>query len=170
MKKSVLCFLILISFIQLGVAMESNVNFDNHVYNLSNPQSENERYVYLLEGEDTLNWTSQLVREHVVESVNPKEAAADLAYKIQSANPGASVLVYPDAATIGYLTFPNDKRYYEYGVFVFKPNGGLGLQKLNYAKRFYTSDYSSIEDARHAAIEFAELNNKKYMEMINQEF
>jgi hypothetical protein len=41
------------------------------VYNLNNPQSENERYVYLLEGEDTLNWTSQLVREHVVESVNP---------------------------------------------------------------------------------------------------
>mgnify|MGYP007101871465 CR=1 FL=1 len=170
MKKFALCLFILFSFIQIGAAMETTVNFDNQTYHLNNPQNENERYVYLLEGEDTLNWTSQLVKEHVVESVNPTEAAAELAYKIQAANPAASVLVYPEAATVGYLTFPNDKRYYEYGVFVFKPNGGLGLQKLNYAKRFYTSDYSSIEDARRAAIEFAELNNKKYMEMINQEF
>lgn len=154
----------------MGEAMETSINFDNQVYNLSNPQSENERYVYLLEGEDNLNWSSQLVREHIVESVNPIEAAAELAYKIQAANPGASVLVYPEAATVGYLAFPNDKRYYEYGVFVFKLNGGLGLQKLNFAKRFYVSDFSNVDDARLAAIEFAEANNKKYMEMVNNNF
>lgn len=168
--KKIILFLLILFGIQIGVAMESTVNFDGRVYNLNNPQSENERYVYLLEGEDTLNWTSQLVREHVVESVNPTEAAAELAYKIQAANLGASVLVYPEAATVGYLTFPNDKRYYEYGVFTFKPNGGLGLQKLNFAKRFYSSEFDSIESARLAAIEFAEQYNKKYMEMINQEF
>ena len=154
----------------MGEAMETTINFDNQVYNLSNPQSENERYVYLLEGEDNLNWNSQIVREHIVESVNPTEAAAELAYKIQAANPGASVLVYPNAATVGYLTFPNDKRYYEYGVFVFKPNGGLGLQKLNFAKRFYPADFGSVENARLAAINFAENYNKKYMELINREF
>ena len=170
MRKIIFILFILFSFLQVGAAMDTTVNFDNQVYNLSNPQSENERYVYLLEGEDTLNWTSQLVREHIVESVNPTEAAAELAYKIQAANPGASVLVYPEAATIGYLTFPNDKRYYEYGVFTFKPNGGLGLQKLNFAKRFYTSEFESVENARQASIEFAELNNKKFMEMINQGF
>ena len=168
--KKIILFLLILFGIQIGAAMESTINFDGMVYNLNNPQSENERYVYLLEGEDTLNWTSQLVREHVVESVNPTEAAAELAYKIQAANPGASVLVYPEAATVGYLTFPNDKRYYEYGVFTFKPNGGLGLQKLNFAKRFYSSEFDSIESARLAAIEFAEQYNKKYMEMINQEF
>jgi TM2 domain-containing membrane protein YozV len=168
--KKIILFLLILFGIQIGAAMETTINFDGMVYNLNNPQSENERYVYLLEGEDTLNWTSQLVREHVVESVNPTEAAAELAYKIQAANPGASVLVYPAAATVGYLTFPNDKRYYEYGVFTFKPNGGLGLQKLNFAKRFYSSEFDSIESARQAAIEFAEQYNKKYMEMINQEF
>ena len=168
--KKIILFLLILFGIQIGAAMETTINFDGMVYNLNNPQSENERYVYLLEGEDTLNWTSQLVREHVVESVNPTEAAAELAYKIQAANPGASVLVYPEAATVGYLTFPNDKRYYEYGVFTFKPNGGLGLQKLNFAKRFYSSEFDSIESARQAAIEFAEQYNKKYMEMINQEF
>lgn len=168
--KKIILFLLILFGIQIGAAMETTINFDGRVYNLNNPQSENERYVYLLEGEDTLNWTSQLVREHVVESVNPTEAAAELAYKIQAANPGASVLVYPEAATVGYLTFPNDKRYYEYGVFTFKPNGGLGLQKLNFAKRFYSSEFDSIESARQAAIEFAEQYNKKYMEMINQEF
>lgn len=166
MKKIFISLLIFTNFIITGDAMENIINFDNTKYIIN--KTENECYIYLPEGETQENWHSQITREHIIESANQTEAAAEFAHKIQSKTPGASVLVYPNAATVGYLTFPDDKEYYEYSTVVFRPNGGLGLQKLQFSKRFYASEHGGADNARNSAINFAQQNNKKYMELINE--
>lgn len=150
-----------------GEAMENKIKFDDKTYNLSNPESKSNKYIYLLKEENMGNWNSQLTVENIKELTNPTEAAADFAYKVQAENPGASVLVYPEAGTIGYLTYPLSKDFYEYSTAVFKKSNE-GLDKLTYSRRFYSSENNGSENARKSAIEFAEKNNKKFMEMINK--
>ena len=82
---------------------------------------------------------------------------------------GASVLLYPDAAIVGFLTFPENKEYYEYNTAIYKPAKTKGLDRFSYAKRFYSSELGGQEEARKKAIEFAEKNNKKYMELVTKE-
>jgi len=168
MNKSFKYFLLILNIMLLtqtiGNAVDTKIKFDNQTYNLSNPETKTNKYIYLLKEENIGNWHSQLNFEKV-SGTNPTEAAAEFAYKIQAENPGASVLVYPEASTIGYLTANKD--YYEYNSVVFKKNNS-GLEKLGYARRFYTTDNNGSEGARKSAISFAESNNKKYMEMINK--
>ena len=99
---------------------------------------------------------------------NETEAVAEFAHKIQEETKGASVLLYPDAAITAYINFPQTKEYYEYNTVVFKPSKSKGLNKFGYAKRFKSSELGGQENARKAAIDFAEKNTKKYMEMIDK--
>ena len=165
-------YITFISFILLtqtiGGAMENKIKFDGETYYLSNPDSKTEKYFYLIKDENMGNWHTQISVEHIIDKANKTEAAAEFAHEIQSQTPGASVLVYPDAATVGYLTYPENKNFYEYNTAVFKSNDGLGLKKIQYSKRFYASENDGVEGARQKAIEFAEDNNKKYMEMLNK--
>ena len=151
---------------QIGGAVEDKIKFDNQTYYLSNPDSKTKDYSYLLKNENIGNWHTKLSLTNLADENNKKQAAAEFAYKIQAENPGASVLVYPEAATIGYLTYPKSKDYYEYNTVVFE--NAKGLDKLVFSKRFYSSELGGHDGARKAAIEFAEKNNKKYMEMINK--
>lgn len=150
-------------------AIDMKVKFNNQTYKLSNPDSKSEKYIYLLKDENIGNWNSQIYKENIPDKNNPTEAAAEFAYKIQQDNPKAVVLVYPEAATIGYITFPSAKNFYEYNTVVFK-NNNTGLKKIGYAKRFYADKNGGSEGARLAAILYAEKNNKKLMEMINKQF
>ena len=168
-KKISTVLLLLFTIQQIGVSMEDIIRFDNNTYYLVSQQNSDEKYVYLLKDEDISRWHSQMTVEHIIDKANATEASAEFAHEIQSANPAASVLVYPDAATVGFLSFPSDKEYYEYNVSVFKTNKGLGLKKISYAKRFYVNENGGVESARLAAISFAEDYNKKYMELINRE-
>jgi len=154
---------------QIGVSMEDVIRFDNNTYHLSLPKDGEAKYFYFTDGENAENWHSQMVVEHIIDKANATEASAEYAHQVQSENPGASVLVYPEAATIGILTFPSDKDYYEYNAIVFKNNNGLGLKKITFAKRFYSNENGGAESARLAAISFAENYNKKYMELLNKE-
>lgn len=169
MKKFIIYILTLFLMQQIGVAMENIIRFDNETYNLSHNDIKDENYFYFLDGENMTNWHSRMSVEHIIDKANATEASAEFAHLIQSENPGASVLVYPDAATVGYLTFPSNKEYYEYNACVFKSNNGLGLKKITYSKRFYASENGGTESARLAAISFAEDYNKKYMELLNRE-
>lgn len=154
---------------QTGVSMENIIRFDNNVYNLVTPQNSEQKYIYISENDNIEKWHSQICVEHVLDKANSTEASAEYAHKVQSENPGASVLVYPEAATVGVLTFPSDKQFYEYNAIVFKNNNGLGLKKITFAKRFYADENGGVESARVAAIAFAEDYNKKYMELLNRE-
>lgn len=165
MKKALV--LLLLIFTQLaGVAMENKIKFDKETYNLSN--SGNNEYNYYLGNETEKNWTSRITIKNLPDESNKTELAAEYAHQIQSEIPGASVLVYPDAATVGYITYPKGKEYYEYSTLVFEKNKNKGLYSFQYSKRFYADKNGGVEGARKAAINFAENNNKKYMEMINE--
>lgn len=169
MNKILLALTCLLFFTQTtGGAVESKIKFDGDTYHLSNPDSKSEKYFYLLKNENMGNWHSQITIEHIIDKANKVEASAEFAHEIQSKTPGASVLVYPDAGTVGFLTYPESKDFYEYNTVVFKNNDGLGLKKIQYSKRFYSSENNGAEGARQKAIEFAEDNNKKYMEMLNK--
>lgn len=169
MKKLLTIFLIILLAQQIGDAMENIIRFDNNTYNLSHQDIKDENYFYFLDNENMSNWHSRMSVEHLIDKANSTEASAEFAHQIQSENPGAAVLVYPDAATVGYLTFPSDKEYYEYNACVFKSNNGLGLKKITFSKRFYASENGGAESARLSAIAFAENYNKKYMELLNRE-
>jgi len=169
MKKFIIFILMLFLTQQIGATMENIVRFDNNIYNLSHEDIKDENYFYFLDNENMTNWHSRISLEHIIDKANSTEASAEFAHRIQSENPGASVLVYPEASTVGYLTFPPDKEYYEYNACVFKSNNGLGLKKITYSKRFYASENGGAESARLAAISFAENYNKKYMELLNRE-
>lgn len=145
--------------------MENKIKFDKDIYNLSG--SKNNEYNYYLDNENENNWSSKVTVTNLPDKSNRTELAAEYAHQIQSEIPGASVLVYPDAATVGYITYPEDKRYYEYGTLVFEKNKNKGLYSFKYSKRFYADKNGGSENARKAAINFAENNNKKFMEMIN---
>lgn len=169
--KNILCTLICcISFPTVCFsAVDMKIKFDNQTYRLSNPDTKTEKHVYLLKDENIGNWSTQIYTENINDKTNPTEAAAEFAYKIQKDNPKAVVLVYPEAATIGYITFPSAKNFYEYNTVVFK-NTKNGLEKFGYAKRFYADKNGGSDGARTAAILFAEKNNKKFMEMMNKRF
>lgn len=165
MKKNLALFLNLLMFTQLiGVAMENKIKFDNETYNLS-VNTEN-GYNYYLKGENSDNWHSKLSIENLSNEQNPTEASAEFAHQVQAENPSASVLVYPDAATAGYLTASKD--YYEYSAIVFQKAKRKGVDKFSYSKRFYVSEFKDNADARKNAIEFAQSYNKKYMELVNK--
>lgn len=168
-KYTILVLTLLFITQQIGVAMEDIIRFDNNTYHLESPQNSDANYFYYLEGENFSNWHSKMIVEHILDKANPTEASAEFAHQIQSENPGASVLVYPEAATVGILTFPSNKEFYEYNAVVFKNNNGLGLKKITFAKRFYAAENGGTESARLEAISFAENYNKKYMELLNRE-
>ena len=171
MKIFIRFFLMFLSFAVISQsaisAADSKIKFNNKTYNLSNPDTKTNKRIYLLKDENIGNWNSQLYIEDINNTQNPTEAAAELAYKIQKDNPQAVVLVYPEAATIGYLTFSDNKNFYEYNAVVFKLVDN-SLEKLGFAKRFYASSNGGENGARTAAITFAEKNNKKFMELINK--
>lgn len=169
MRKSLITALVIFLTHTIGGAVENNIKFDNNVYFLSNPNTSEEIYYYLLNDDNKDKWHLQMIVEHIIDKANPTEASAEYAHQIQSENPGASVLVYPDAATVGILTFPSNKDFYEYNAIVFKSNNGLGLKKITFAKRFYADENGGVESARVKAIAFAEDYNKKYMELLNRE-
>ncbi|OLA78284.1 MAG: hypothetical protein BHW55_01895 [Candidatus Melainabacteria bacterium 35_41] len=153
----------------LAVAQTDKVKFDKQTYNLESADKKNNEYNYYLKGETPENWHSKITLTNFPDLTNATEAAAELAHKIQEENHGASVLVYPDAAMIGLISFPASKDYYEYNTILFQPAKTKGLDKFKYAKRFYSSENNGQEGARKAAIEFAEKNNTKYMEMVSKE-
>ena len=169
MKKILITGLLILCTQMIGGAMENNIKFYNNTYFLSNPNTTNETYIYLMNDDNPEKWHSQMVVEHIVDKANSTEASAEYAHQVQSENPGASVLVYPDASTVGVLTFPSNKDFYEYNAIVFKNNNGLGLKKITFAKRFYADENGGVESARVKAIAFAEDYNKKYMELLNRE-
>lgn len=165
MKKGLLLLLIM-AFTQLtGAAMENKIKFDDETFLLSNPESKTKNYNYYLKDENIENWHTRINIQNLPDKTNATEAAAEFAHRIQSEHPGASVLVYPDAGMVGYLLSAKD--CYEYNT-VFFYKGKNGLDKFDYSKRFYDAENGGHEGARKAAIEFAEKNNKKYMEMVNK--
>jgi len=172
MKKILKIFVILLNLIILtqssGAAMENKIKFDKETYYLSNPDSKTKNFTYLKKDENIGNWHTKLLLENLPDLTNETEAAAEFAHRIQEENRGASVLLYPDAAMVGYLSFPTGKEYYEYNAVVFQKTV-KGLDKFGFAKRFYASELGGSANARTAAIDFAEKNNKKYMEMVNKE-
>ena len=169
MNKIFLTIMCLLFFTQtIGGAVENKIRFDGETYYLSNPDTKNEKYFYLQKDENMGNWHTQYSVEYIIDKANKTEASAEFAHEIQTKTPGASVLVYPEAGTVGFLTFPESKDFYEYNAVVFKSNDGLGLKKIGFAKRFYASENGGSEGARLKAIEFAENNNKKYMELLNK--
>lgn len=168
LKSLIMLFSLLFFTQSLGVAMENKIKFDKETYYLSNPDSKNESYVYYPKNENIENWHTKLFVENLPELVNATEAAAQFAHKIQEETKGASVLLYPDAAMTAYINFPSTKKYYEYSTVIFKPAKNKGLIKFGYTKRFLTSELGGQENARKAAIDFAEKNTKKYMEMTDK--
>ena len=166
-KKFIALLSVLLMFMTSVYGADSKVKFDNKTYNLSNPETKSDKYVYLLKNENIGNWTSKVYKEYMKDVQNPTEAAAEEAYRIQKENPKAVVLVYPKVATLGYITFPENKQYYEYNCIVFKPDK-TGINRIGYTRRFYSSSNGGENGARTAAILFAEKYNKKYMEMINR--
>lgn len=154
MKKILTLLLLMIPL--TGVAMENKIKFDNETYNLSVNQDNG--YNYYLKGENSDNWHSKITINKLPAGTNPVEASAEFAHQIQSEHPGASVLVYPDAGMVGYLM--PEKDFFEYNTVYFQND-----KKFMYSKRFYCAD----GDARQKAINFAEQNNKKYMELVNTE-
>lgn len=172
MKKLIKSFAILLSILiftqSIGVAMENKIKFDKETFYLSNPNSKNQIYNYYTKNENIENWHTKIFVEELPNLTNPTEVSAEFAHKIQEETKGASVLLYPDAAMTAYITFPPTKEYYEYNTVVFKPSKTKGLIKFGVAKKFKSSELGGQEKARKSAIDFAEKNTKKYMEMIDK--
>ena len=153
----------------IALAQIDKIKFDKQTYNLSNPDSKTKSYDYLLKDENAGNWHTKITLTNFPDLTNPTNAAAQFAHQIQEETKGASVLVYPDAAIVGYLTYPQSKEYYEYTTAIYQPAATKGLDKFGFSKRYYASELNGQEEARKKAIEFAEKNNKKYMELVNKE-
>lgn len=151
------------------VAQVDKIKFDKQTYLLSNPESKTKNYNYYLKDENIDNWHTKLSLTNFPELTNATNAAAQYAHEIQEKTKGASVLLYPDAAMIGFLTYPPSKEYYEYNTTLYQPAKTKGLDRFSFARRFYASELNGQETARKKAIEFAEKNNKKYMEMVSKE-
>ncbi len=150
-------------------AQVDKIKFDKQTYLLSNPESKTKNYNYYLKDENIDNWHTKITLANFSDLTNPTDAAAQYAHEIQEKTKGASVLLYPDAATVGFLTYPENKEYYEYNTAIYKPAKTKGLDRFSYARRFYASELGGTDAARKKAISFAEKNNKRYMEMINKE-
>lgn len=150
-------------------AQIDKIKFDKETYLLSNPESKTKNYNYYLKDENIDNWHTKIQLTNFADLTNPTDASAQYAHEIQEKTKGASVLLYPDAAIVGFLTYPENKEYYEYNTAVYQPAKTKGLDRFSYARRFYASELGGADDARKKAIDFAEKNNKKYMEMVNKE-
>lgn len=167
--KNLLFALSVLIFTQsIGVAMENKIKFDKETYYISNPDSKTQNFVYYQKNETIENWHTKIIFEQIPNLTNPTEAAAEFAHKIQEETKGAAVLLYPDAAMTSFINFPPDKKYYDYSAIVFVPMKDKGMNKFGFVKRFYATEFGGQEKARKAAIEFAEENNKKYMEMVDK--
>ena len=165
-----LILLNILAFCQTTVfAQIDKIKFDKQTYLLSNPESKTKNYDYLLKDENAGSWHTKIQLSNFPELTNPTDASAQYAHEIQEKTKGASVLLYPDAAIVGFLTYPENKEYYEYNTAIYQPAKTKGLDRFSYAKRFYASELGGAEEARKNAIEFAEKNNKKYMEMVSKE-
>lgn len=173
MKNSFTKALILLNILALSqsvvFAQIDKIKFDKQTFNLSNPDSKTKNYDYLLKDENAGNWHAKITLTNFPDLTNPTDASAQYAHEIQEKTKGASVLLYPDAAIVGFLTFPENKEYYEYNTAVYQKSKTKGLDRFSYAKRFYASELGGTDAARKKAIDFAEKNNKKYMEMISKE-
>ena len=173
MKKIVKLLILLLNLLiitqTVGCAMENKIKFDKETFYLSNPDSKNQNYCYYTKNENIENWHTKLIFENLPNSTNPTETAAEFAHKIQEETKGASVLLYPDAGMTSFINFPPSKDYYEYSAVVFIPSRTKGVNKFGYVKRFYSKELDGQANARKSAIDFAEKNNKKYMEMVNKE-
>lgn len=115
-------------------AQVDKIKFDKQTFNLSNPDSKTKSYDYLLKDENAGNWHTKIQLTNFPDLTNPTDAAAQYAHEIQEKTKGASVLVYPDAAIVGCLTFPESKEYYEYDTAIYQPAKTKGLTD------FYTQD------------------------------
>ncbi len=173
MNKFIKLLLVLINVVTLSQCMAfaqiDKIKFDKETYLLSNPESKTKNYNYYLKDENIENWHTKLSLTNFPDLSNPTDAAAQYAHEIQEQTKGASVLLYPDAAIVGFLTYPDTKEYYEYNTAVYKPSKTGGLDRFSFARRFYSSELGGQQEARKKAINFAEKNNKKYMEMLNKE-
>lgn len=160
----------LLTFASCAVfAQVDKIKFDKQTYLLSNPDSKTKNYDYLLKDENAGNWHTKIQLTNFPDLTNPTDASAQYAHEIQEKTKGASVLLYPDAAIVGFLTYPATKEYYEYNTAVYQKAKTKGLDRFSYAKRFYASELGGADAARKKAIDFAEKNNKKYMEMVSKE-
>ena len=168
LKTSLLTLSVILLSQSTGAAMENKIKFDKNTYYLSNPDSKTQSFAYYPKNETIENWHTKIIFEQIPNLTNPTEAAAEFAHKIQEETKGASVLLYPDAAMTSFINFPPDKKYYDYSAIVFVPLKEKGMTKFGYVQRFYSSELGGQENARKAAIEFAEKNNKKYMEMVDK--
>ncbi len=153
----------------IAFAQIDKIKFDKQTYLLSNPDSKTQNYTYYLKDENIDNWHTKLSLTNFPDLTNPIDASAQYAHEIQEKTKGASVLLYPDAAIVGFLTYPENKEYYEYNTAIYQPAKTKGLDRFSFAKRFYASELGGAEEARKKAIDFAEKNNKKYMEMVSKE-
>ncbi len=148
-------------------AVESKIKFNKETYNLIQNQNGGNEYNYYIKEENDDNWHTRinLLKDETL--TNPTEAAADYAHKIQEKTPGASVLVYPDVAMVEYINFPEDRKFYEYNAMIFQPSKTKGLELFRFSKRFYSNEFDDTKAARKAAIDFAQQNSVKYMQMVN---
>ena len=173
MKNLFKTFLVLLNIVALSQCMAfaqiDKIKFDKQTYLLSNPESKTKSYDYLLKDDNAGSWHTKIQLSNFPDLTNPTDASAQYAHEIQEKTKGASVLLYPDAAIVGFLTYPATKEYYEYNTALYQPAKTKGLDRFSYAKRFYASELGGAEEARKKAIDFAEKNNKKYMEMVSKE-
>ena len=173
MRTQIKSLILLLNFILLSqssvLAIESKIKFDKTTYYLSNPNSKTENYDYYTKNENIETWHTKISLSHIQDKTNPTEATAEFAHKIQEEAKGASVLLYPDASMTAFINFPKSKDYYDYNTVKFSNSKTSGLDKFTFTKRFYSSELEGSENARKSAINFAENNTKKYMEMVNKE-
>ncbi|MFI3300026.1 MAG: hypothetical protein R3Y28_01255 [Candidatus Gastranaerophilales bacterium] len=169
MKKIAVLSIMLFSLSNLSCfAIDNKVDFNNKSYNLFDYTEKPIEYEYYLPSESQDKWSSRITLSNISNMSNTTEACADLAHSIQQTTPGASVLVYPDISMLEYINFPENREYYEYSAIIFQPPKKDGVDVFKFSKRFYSDDLDGKELARDAAIEFAQKNSTKYMQMVNK--
>ena len=149
-------------------ALEQKIKFNKDTYTLKDYTERPNEYEYFTNGETPENWHSKITLSNHPNLTNETEAAAEYAHKIQEQTPGASVLVLPDVAMAEYITFPTTRDYYEYNALIFKPSKTKGLDMFKFSKRFYAAELNGTEEARKKAIDFAQENSAKHMEILDK--
>ena len=86
-------------------AQIDKIKFDKETYLLSNPESKTKNYNYYLKDENIDNWHTKIQLTNFADLTNPTDASAQYAHEIQEKTKGASVLLYPDAAIVGFLQY-----------------------------------------------------------------
>ena len=149
-------------------AQEQKIKFNKDTYTLKDYTEKPNEYEYFTNGETPENWHSKITLSNHPNLTNETEAAAEYAHKIQEQTPGASVLVLPDVAMAEYITFPTTRDYYEYNALIFKPSKTKGLDMFKFSKRFYAAELNSTEKKKKKAINFAQENSAKHMEILDK--